>query len=195
MRSSGSESYDNLGLLDDDNTSSMTSVDTSDRGVSKMEADFYYYGLHGSRKPGPKLIYRTSKDVFSPPSGPAQDLRMMQLLTVHDHPKLGKNELWTRIGPIVAETLKRYGIREYTSIDLARFRWEVQTKDGRGKTVTSAVTIWIGVRPDSTDADAAFDSTKGILELLVEFGIDDIDIAYRESEVQPLAGPTLYAPV
>ncbi len=61
--------------------------------------------------------------------------------------------------------------------------------------VTGPVTIWVGVLPDSTNGDAAFDSAQCILELLRKYEIDDIDIAYRESEAQLLAGPILYAPV
>lgn len=84
---------------------------------------------------------------------------------------------------------------KHTSVDLVRFRWEEQTEDSRGKTVTSRVTIWVGVRPDSTNGDAAFDSAQGVLELLKGYEISDIDIAYRESEARPLAGPILCAPV
>ena len=74
--SSGSESYDHLKLWESDDASSLTWVDPSEHGVSKLEAYIYYHGLRGDRKPGPKLIYRTSKDIFSPPSGPSwQDLR------------------------------------------------------------------------------------------------------------------------
>jgi hypothetical protein len=65
----------------------------------------------------------------------------------------------------------------------------------RGRSRHGLATIWIGVLPDSTNGDAAFDSTQGILELLKKYEIDDIDIAYRESEAWFLAGPILYAPV
>ena len=37
--------------------------------VSKLEAPFYYSGLSDNRA-RPKLIYRTSKDVFVPPTDP-----------------------------------------------------------------------------------------------------------------------------
>ena len=85
---------------------------------------------------------------------------------------------------------------KFTSVDLVRFHWEEQTENSPYfKNVTSPVTIWIGVLPDSTNSDAAFDSAQDILRLLNSFSIDDIDIAYRESEAQLLAGPTLYAPV
>lgn len=57
------------------------------------------------------------------------------------------------------------------------------------------MTIWIGVLPDSTNGDAAFDAAQDIFELLKQHSIDDIDIAFRESEAQSFAGPVLYAPV
>lgn len=55
--------------------------------------------------------------------------------------------------------------------------------------------MWIGVLPDSTNGDTAFNSAQDIIKLLKRHDIEDIDIAFRESEVQLLAGPILYAPV
>ena len=83
----------------------------------------------------------------------------------------------------------------HTSVDLARFRWDEQNADGGGETVTSRVTIWVGVLPDSTTGDAAFESSQDILQLLEQHDIHDIDVAYRESMAQPLTGPELLAPV
>ncbi len=93
--SSSSGSYDRVQLWENDDASSTTSVDSSDHGVPKLEAYLYFHGLRGSRMLGPKLIWRSSTDVFLPPSGPSQDVRTMQLLTVHEHDKLGK--LWPQI--------------------------------------------------------------------------------------------------
>ncbi|TEB30724.1 hypothetical protein FA13DRAFT_1764439 [Coprinellus micaceus] len=181
---SGSSPNEHLKLWDSDDASSLTSVDSSGHGVSKLEAYLYYHGVRGDRKSAPKLIYRTSTDTFSPPSGPSQDLRDMQLLTVHGHGKLSQDKLWEVIRDETARLLDRKHIK-YTSVDLVRFR---RSRHG-------LATIWIGVLPDSTNGDAAFDSTQGILELLKKYEIDDIDIAYRESEAWFLAGPILYAPV
>jgi hypothetical protein len=104
-----------------------------------------------------------------------------------------RSNLGTDIRSKTAEILDRKNIK-YTSVDLVRFRWK-ENEDGGRKTVTSAVTIWVGVRPDSTNGDAAFHSTQDILKLLEGYGIDDLDVAYRESESQFLGGPILYAPV
>jgi hypothetical protein len=103
---SGSSPNEHLKLWDSDDASSLTSVDSSGHGVSKLEAYLYYHGVRGDRKSAPKLIYRTSTDTFSPPSGPSQDLRNMQLLTVHGHGKLSQDKLWEVIRDEVRNLLK-----------------------------------------------------------------------------------------
>ncbi|KAI0033710.1 hypothetical protein K488DRAFT_84664 [Vararia minispora EC-137] len=129
---------------------------------------------------GPNLVYRTFKDVFTPPSGPAQDVRTVELLDV-DHEKLSKNNLWSQ------------QIR-FTSVDFIRFRWVEEDGKSPQKTVTSRPTVWVGVLPDSTTGDAAFHSAQEILQLLKNYSIDDIDVAYRESTAQFLANSPLLAP-
>ena len=84
---------------------------------------------------------------------------------------------------------------QLTSVDLVRFRWDEQNTDGGRETVTSRITIWVGVLPDSTTGDAAFESSQDILQLLERHDIHDIDVAYRESVAQLLTGPELLAPV
>jgi len=70
-----------------------------------------------------------------------------------------------------------------------------RTRNGGRKPVTTRVTIWIGVLPDTTTGEAAFDSSQDILKLLKQHKVDDLDVAYRESVVYPLAGSELFAPV
>ena len=84
-----------LGSLWDANSDTST-VEASPYDVSIIEAYLYYFGLRGIKRRGPKLIFRTSKDIFKEPSGPGQDVRRMQLLPVYEehHDKLGKNDLW-----------------------------------------------------------------------------------------------------
>ena len=84
---------------------------------------------------------------------------------------------------------------QHTSVDLARFGWDEQNEDGGRKPVTTRVTIWIGLLPDITSGEAAFDSSQDILELLKQYKVDDLEVAYRESVVHPLAGSELFAPV
>lgn len=65
-----------------------------------------------------------------------------------------------------------------------------------GKVITTPVTIWIGVLPDSLSGEQAHHSSQAILALLEgEYSITDVDIAYRESTVKMFSGPELFAPV
>jgi hypothetical protein len=91
--------------LQDDDDSSMTPVESSHE-VPKLEKYLYYFGLRGNRRLGPKLVFRTSTDVFVPPTGPEQDTRAMQLLGVYDHNKLSKNKLWATVREKVSDLLE-----------------------------------------------------------------------------------------
>ena len=64
-----------------------------------------------------------------------------------------------------------------------------------GTVVTTPVTIWVGVLPDTLTGEVAFHSSNDILGLLKEHGISDIDVAYRESMARFFSGPELFAPV
>ena len=68
----------------------------SPHDVSKVEAYLYYYGIRGSICWGPKLVFRTSKDVFPVP-GPEEYARSMRLLPVYEHQELSKDNLWATI--------------------------------------------------------------------------------------------------
>jgi hypothetical protein len=54
----------------------------------------------------PKLVFRASTDVFTPPIGPEHDPRVMQLLGVHEHKKLGQDNLWATIREEVRDLLE-----------------------------------------------------------------------------------------
>ncbi|KAF6748457.1 hypothetical protein DFP72DRAFT_1174346 [Ephemerocybe angulata] len=153
--------------------------------ISRLERDGYYNGVSGRRRSGPKLVYRTSTDVFRNRVvvGPFTYICAMQLLPVYGHDKLSK--LWNAILEETVNLLDKQEIK-FTSIDLARFRWK-ENDDRVPVTVTSRVTIWIGVLPGSTTTEAAFHASQGILELLKQHEIDDLDVAFRESVVRPLA--------
>ena len=87
-------------------TTTTTTVESSSHIVLKLEATLYYFSIRGHRHQGPKLIYRTSKDVFALPFGPEQDPRIMQLLPVYYHDKLGQDKLWAIIRDEVHDLLK-----------------------------------------------------------------------------------------
>ena len=105
LNSRSSESSERINIWEDDDSSSMTSIQSSYE-VPKLEKHLYYFGLRGNRHLGPKLVFRTSTDVFTPPTGPEHDPRVMQLLGVYHHNKLGQNKLWATIREEVHDLLE-----------------------------------------------------------------------------------------
>jgi hypothetical protein len=83
----------------------MTS-DNSVHAISKLEAYLYYFGLHGDRHLGPKLIYCTSADKFEAPSKARTDPQKIQLLSAQKHTVLDKLNLWPTICMEVCVFLK-----------------------------------------------------------------------------------------
>jgi hypothetical protein len=127
---------------------------------------------------------------------------------------LKRSNLRTDIRSKVVELLDQRNI-QHSSVDLVRFSWvednevDEDTEDDKddedtedvdikvapyGTVVTTPVTIWVGVLPDTLTSEAAFHSSNDILDLLKEHGISDIDVAYRESLARVFSGPELFAP-
>ena len=125
-------SFDYSSLWEKEEDSSISSARS--HNVSKLEAYLYYFGIRGTRHMGPKLIFRTSKDVFTAPLGPEHDPRVMQLLPVYGHPILGEGDLWDTICSKVVQLLDEREIR-HSSVDLVRFSWVEKKEDGKGKGV------------------------------------------------------------
>lgn len=85
--------------MDDSNVSS---EETSPYEVSEAEAEHYYDGIRGRKEPGPKLIYRTSKDIFKIPS---EGGRTMRLLTVQKDDLPGADGKWPQLAAHVCDIL------------------------------------------------------------------------------------------
>jgi hypothetical protein len=128
---------------------------------------------------------------------------------------LKRSNLRTDICSKVIELLDQQNI-QHSSVDLVHFSWVEENEDLLssssssddediedvdikvalyGTVVTTPVTIWVGVLPDTLTGEEAFHSSNDILDLLKEHGIFDVDVAYRESVVRGFSGPELFAPV
>ncbi|KAG8743140.1 hypothetical protein FRC10_000357 [Ceratobasidium sp. 414] len=210
-----SDSDENCLWSNDNTSSSVFPAEVSPYDVPKLEAYLYYAGLSGPSGRGPKLIYRTSCDKFVPPDGPKAYRRLMKLRTAPENHKLGEDDLWDRVRADVVKLLDQRGIR-LSSVDLVRFAWVEKNVDQEdqedqdnvnyddiaptkpvvdGTVYTTPVTIWVGVLPDTTTGEQAYNSSRDILDLLKQYNITDVDVAYRESMVEFLGGPELFAPV
>ncbi|KAI0034775.1 hypothetical protein K488DRAFT_77071 [Vararia minispora EC-137] len=156
---------------------------------------------------GPKLIYRTSEDVFDEPSGPEAYKRLMRVVAVPDTHHFGTNVTWDAIRDQVVVLLDQRKIK-VTSVDFVRFTWldkhadrEISDDDDDAKEEQDLghddipriqpveygdrhytnPTIWIGVLPDTLTGAVAHDSSEDIRVFLDSLRIQNIDIAYRES--------------
>ncbi|KAH9180786.1 hypothetical protein EDB89DRAFT_2110805 [Lactarius sanguifluus] len=202
------QSEDSIWSNWNDSTSSVSSVEPSPHEVPKVEANLYYAGLSPNGR-GPKLIYRTSNDIFIEAEGPRAYKRLMRLCPVPEDHELGQDGRWDCIRDQVVELLDKRGIK-LTSVDLVRFT-DDDDNDAQndnltyddiplikpiedGKRHTTNPTIWVGVLPDTLTGMVAHESATEILGLLKELGIAGVDVAYRESVAKLLHAPGLFAP-
>ena len=135
-----------------------------------------------------------------------------------------RSNLRTDICTKVVKLLNQRNI-QHSSVDLVRFSWvkednkneddekndddeddggdgnasDIEDSDIKlspyGTVVTTPITIWVGVLPDTLTGEVAFKSSNDILDLLKEHGISDVDVAYRESVAKSSSGPELFTPV
>lgn len=89
-------------------------METSPYDVSRLEAHLYYAGLRSGGR-GPKLVYRTSKKIFVPPTGPEAYRRLMKLAGVPANHKLGENQLWDLVREEVRGVLEASQSVDYHS--------------------------------------------------------------------------------
>ncbi|KAA1475589.1 hypothetical protein DENSPDRAFT_874109 [Dentipellis sp. KUC8613] len=110
-----------------DTVSSATTVELSPFDVPKLESNLYYAGVSPNGR-GPKLVYRTSEDVFEVPSGPEAYKRLMRVVCVPDTHNFGPGVTWDAIRDQVVVLLDRKKIK-VTSVDFVRFTWLIKHAD------------------------------------------------------------------
>ncbi|ETW77761.1 hypothetical protein HETIRDRAFT_243201, partial [Heterobasidion irregulare TC 32-1] len=139
--------------------------------VSKLEAMLYYSGI--SPTP-PKLVYRTGslKTPWVKPTGSDSYRKLKQARGVFGH---RLNVVWKDVGPVVRDLLNARKVA-WTSIDVVRF---ITDGDIDEKT-RGPVVLWIGVHPDSLQAEDAFSLSNDVFDLLAKFDIDNVEVEYRE---------------
>jgi len=173
--------FSQLSLLSHDISSSATPVGSA-HAVSDFEASSYYLGISNDH---PLLLYRTgSKEYpFVKPKGSQAYRTSKSVRGVYGTPL---NAVWSTVGPLVRDLIKTQKIR-YTSIDVARFITHETDKTD----VPGPIVIWIGVHPGSTTADTAHDVSENILGLLQSYGIEGVEVEWRESVFWRAVGPPL----
>jgi hypothetical protein len=140
----------------------------------------YYRGLPSN----PRLIARTGF-TWEAPTGPEAYPRRRELRIVGNHKIV---EVWEgNLALKVHGILDQNGV-DWSSTDVVRTAYE-EVPSPYGDVI-----IWIGVKPGSLPYDVGIDVAIRCKRLLLEYGIDDVDVEIRQSEIIQSAGPQLLQP-
>ncbi|KAI0365795.1 hypothetical protein BV20DRAFT_713566 [Pilatotrama ljubarskyi] len=144
---------------------------------SDIEATHYYHGLPSK----PRLVARSSCDVWRRPTGPEAYLDSKELSPLGSHPLCG---LWEKtIGPAMDEYLQEAGVRCTSMIPL---------RIGVVGRPSPPAVILVGVQPRSLSAEEGIQVALRCRSILVEHGISDVHVDIRES--QSTLNASLYRP-
>jgi hypothetical protein len=147
--------------------------------VSGDEAKFYYAGLPSS----PVLIARTGSTPWEAPTGLEAYPKLKELRVVGEHEI---NDVWEDDLALKVHAILRAKGVDWSSTDVIRIGYVDEPSGG--------VILWIGVKPDSLSYEVGIDAALQCEELLLDYGINDVDVEIRQSEVIRSAGPQLLQP-
>ena len=119
------------------------------------------------QSPGPNLIHRILKDKLTPPIRPENNLRPIGLLD-----KSGTTTSWAR-----------------TAFGMSLLQMATNIM------VTSGITIRVRVQKDTTTSNFVFASSQDILSLLMQCDINNVEVAFYDSEAQLLISPLSLVPI
>jgi hypothetical protein len=99
----------------------------------------------------------------------------------HEIKELWEDDLAFKVHAILAENKV-----EWTSTDVVRIGY---LEESSGNLI-----LWIGVKPASLSYEQGIDVALQCKKLLLDYGINDVDVEIRQSEVIRSAGPQLLQP-
>ncbi|KAG6850417.1 hypothetical protein H0H93_013642 [Arthromyces matolae] len=155
-------------------------------GPDDFERISYYNGI-AANGDHPDLLYRSNSST-TPFQTPRPTTRFghipnKSLRGVFD---TSLNPVWPTVGPQICNILKTHNIR-WVSIDPARFFTHEEDEQG----CLGPPVIWVGVQPGSTTSHSAHEVSQEILAILLQNGVQDVVIEWRETVLQRLVGPPL----
>lgn len=138
----------------------------------------YYHGLPSD----PVLVARTGTTPWIDPTGPEAYLPFKELRPVGRH----------ALSVVWEDSL---ALRLHTLLDLMEVKWTSTdiVRIGIPDNVFPVI-LWIGVMPKSLSGDVGSVVASQCRDLLLEYGIADVDVEIRESVVTCSAGPALLTP-
>ena len=145
--------------------------------ISDEEAKFYYSGLISL----PLLVARTGSTPWEAPTWENRWRKELRVVGEHEITEVWEDDLALKVHAIL-----RAKHVVWSSTDVVRIAY-VDNPFG-------AVILWIGVRPESLSHEVGIDVALQCKRLLLDYGINDVDVEIRESEVIPSAGLQLLEP-
>ncbi|RPA99861.1 hypothetical protein L873DRAFT_1682426 [Choiromyces venosus 120613-1] len=152
---------------------------SSQRAPLSKEAQFYYAGLPS----GPHLVGRSSTSLWEAPSWPEAYNKPKVLGTVGRH---AIRDVWE--GNLSCKVVEHLDSKKvaWTSIDVVRISYVEES--------FRPVILWIGVQPESLSVEDGTKVACSCKEILIQSGINNVDVEIRESLVTSLEGLKLLAP-
>ncbi|TCD61326.1 hypothetical protein EIP91_008587 [Steccherinum ochraceum] len=148
--------------------------------ASRTEARCYYYGLPSR----PYLVARTDLIPWEMPTGPEAYLMPKEFRMVGHH-KI--EDIWENdLAPKIHAVLDSSKV-DWTSTDLVRIGYVHEAVD-------SNLIVCIGVEPDTLPFDVGIDVALQCKQVVLDSGIEDVEVEIRESNITSLAGPKLLQP-
>lgn len=138
--------------------------------LSEMEIRHYYDGIPSR----PLLVARTSTTPWEEFTGPEEDKPYKDLRFAGNHPI---KEVWSSgLADKIIALLRSTNV-DYNDLDVVRM--------GINDLWFPDTIVWIGVRPGSLSGYDGLDVALKCKELIVEYGITDVEVEIREAIVLP----------
>lgn len=138
----------------------------------------YPYEFHYGMPSRPICIYHTG-DSWQRPTGPEAYGVPKEARPIFTHPIA---PVWREVGQQVYEYFDSINLK-WTTIDFVRF--------GEVKKEAGPPFIWVGVLPETLSREDAKNAAAKCKQMLAEYQITDVEIAFRESIFTRSAGPRL----
>lgn len=153
--------------------------------VSPFEAKHYWHGI--SDDP-PELLYRSDieRNPFPRPEPGARFFQLPVKTVTGTWGTAMNDQVWRAVAPLIVALFKERRIA-YSVLMSVRFSIE----DEDGKKVTGPLVVWVALHPGRNTASDARDVSPGILNILVQHGVEGAVVEWYEGVVEKLTGPPL----
>ncbi|KAJ6463459.1 hypothetical protein C8R45DRAFT_520868 [Mycena sanguinolenta] len=156
--------------------------------VSGEEATCFY-----SRLPScPLLVARTGNIPYESPRGPWQHPMRRELRIVGKHTI---QDVWEDDLACKVHSILDTNQTDWTSTDVVRIAYLPDQSGFTTPPDNDDVVLWIGVDPGSLSYEDGIVVALQCKQLLLDYGLEDVNVEIRESELVHSSGPKLFGPL